>query len=87
MSRAEVVIYGYNFLRDELSICIKSKIGHSDMVGKLRFTPDGNLLVSASHDDWVTVWNSQGEELHSFHAGQTPDYLITNPLLPAMVKR
>jgi WD40 repeat protein len=44
--------------------------GHSDMVGKLRFTPDGNLLVSASHDYWVKVWNLQGEELHSFQAGQ-----------------
>jgi WD40 repeat protein len=44
--------------------------GHSDMVGKLRFTPDGNLLVSASHDYWVKVWNLQGEELRNFQAGQ-----------------
>jgi WD40 repeat protein len=44
--------------------------GHSDMVGKLRFTPDGNLLVSASHDYWVKVWNLPGDELHSIQAGQ-----------------
>jgi WD40 repeat protein len=36
------------------------------MVTKLRFTPDGNHLVSASHDYWVRVWNLQGEELGSF---------------------
>ena len=40
--------------------------GHTDVVTKLRFSPDGNLLVSASHDFSVRVWNLQGEELRSF---------------------
>jgi WD40 repeat protein len=40
--------------------------GHSDMVTKLRFSPDGRLLVSASHDYWVRVWSLQGEELRAF---------------------
>jgi len=43
--------------------------GHTDMVTKLRFSPDGDLLVSASHDLWVRVWNLQGEELRSIQAG------------------
>jgi WD40 repeat protein len=40
--------------------------GHTDMVIKLRFSPAGDLLVSASHDDSVRIWNTQGEELRSF---------------------
>ncbi len=44
--------------------------GHTDMVGKLRFSPDGDQLVSASHDYWVRVWNMQGEELRHLQAGQ-----------------
>jgi WD40 repeat protein len=44
--------------------------GHNDMVGKLRFSPDGDQLVSASHDYWVRVWNMQGEELRHLQAGQ-----------------
>ena len=43
--------------------------GHTDMVTKLRFSPDGNLLVSASHDHSVKVWNLQGEQLHTIQAG------------------
>ncbi len=43
--------------------------GHTDMVGKLRFSPDGNLLVSASHDHSVKVWNLQGEQLRTIQAG------------------
>jgi WD40 repeat protein len=40
--------------------------GHSDMVTKLRFTPDGKELVSASHDQSIRVWDMQGNELRSF---------------------
>jgi len=39
------------------------------MVTKLRFSPNGDFLVSASHDNWVRVWNLEGEALHSFQAG------------------
>jgi WD40 repeat protein len=39
--------------------------GHTDMVTKLRFSPDGDFLVSASHDNSVRVWNMNGEELRS----------------------
>jgi WD40 repeat protein len=40
--------------------------GHTDMVTKLRFTPDGQELVSASHDFSVRVWDMEGKELRSF---------------------
>jgi WD40 repeat protein len=40
--------------------------GHTDLVTKLRFSPDGDLLISASHDRWVRVWDMQGEELRAF---------------------
>ena len=43
--------------------------GHTDMVTKLRFSPDGNLLVSASHDHSIKVWNLQGEQLRTIQAG------------------
>src|SRR4030042_2046366 len=35
------------------------------MVTKLRFSPGGHFLVSASHDNSLRVWNMQGEELRS----------------------
>jgi WD40 repeat protein len=40
--------------------------GHTDMVTKLRFSPESDVLVSASHDGWVRVWDMQGEEVRSF---------------------
>ncbi len=48
---------------------LHSLSGHTDMVTKLRFTPNGDFLVSASHDNWVRVWNLEGEVLHSFQIG------------------
>lgn len=44
--------------------------GHTDMITKLRFTPAGNQLVSASHDYSVKVWDMIGEELHFLQAGE-----------------
>jgi hypothetical protein len=40
--------------------------GHTDMVTKMRFSPESDVLVSASHDRWVRVWDMQGVELRSF---------------------
>ena len=40
--------------------------GHTDMIGKLRFSPDGSRLYSASHDTWVRVWDMNGNEVFAF---------------------
>jgi WD40 repeat protein len=40
--------------------------GHTDMVGKLLFSPDGERLYSASHDTWLKVWDLKGKELGAF---------------------
>jgi WD40 repeat protein len=42
---------------------------HTDTVTKLKFSSNGDFLVSASHDYSVKVWNLLGEELISFTAG------------------
>jgi WD40 repeat protein len=44
--------------------------GHTDTVTKLRFSPDGDRLISASHDNSVRIWNMQGDELHTIQPGQ-----------------
>lgn len=40
--------------------------GHTDMVFKLRFSPSGDRLFSASHDTWVRIWEMNGEEVGAF---------------------
>ncbi|MGE5249391.1 MAG: hypothetical protein ACM3QS_04180 [Bacteroidota bacterium] len=40
--------------------------GHTDMIGKLRFSPDGSRLYSASHDTRVRVWDMDGNEVFAF---------------------
>jgi len=52
--------------------------GPTDMVTKLRFSPDGASLVSASHDYWVRIWSLSGELLRSIQTdalgiGISPD--------------
>lgn len=40
--------------------------GHTNMVGKLRFSPSGDRLYSASHDSWVRVWDKEGNQVDAF---------------------
>jgi WD40 repeat protein len=40
--------------------------GHTDIIGKLRFSPNGDRLFSASHDTWVRVWDMEGNLVHAF---------------------
>jgi len=40
--------------------------GHTNMVGKLRFSPSGDRLYSASHDTWVRVWDMEGNQVDAF---------------------
>jgi len=45
---------------------LHTSTGHTDIIGKLIFSPDGTRLVSASHDTWVRVWNIQGNLINAF---------------------
>ncbi len=40
--------------------------GHTDIVGKLRFSPNGDRLFSASHDTWVRTWDMAGNQVGAF---------------------
>ena len=40
--------------------------GHADVVYKLRFSPSGDRLISASHDTWVRIWDLEGNLLYDF---------------------
>ena len=49
--------------------------GHTDVVTKLKFTPDGTRLVSASHDTWVRVWDMDGKQVGAFQPTGALDWL------------
>ncbi len=38
--------------------------GHNDAVWRVNFSPDGQMLVSASRDNTVRIWNLDGKELN-----------------------
>ena len=41
--------------------------GHSGPVDVVAFSPDGNRVVSGSHDNLVKIWNTEtGAEVSSF---------------------
>ncbi|MDC0835367.1 TIR domain-containing protein [Geitlerinema sp. CS-897] len=40
--------------------------GHEDQINRVVFSPNGELLASASDDDTVRVWQRNGEVLHVF---------------------
>ncbi len=41
-------------------------VGHTDVIGKLRFSPHGDRLYSASHDSWVRIWDLNGNSVGAF---------------------
>ena len=40
--------------------------GHTAAVTRLKFSPGGDRLYSASHDTWVRVWDLKGNQLRAF---------------------
>jgi WD40 repeat protein len=40
--------------------------GHTNLIGKLIFSPDSDRLISASHDTWVKVWDMEGNLVQDF---------------------
>jgi WD40 repeat protein len=48
--------------------------GHSDLIGKLSFSPNGDQLISASHDTWVRIWDLEGNLMGSFQPTGALDF-------------
>lgn len=48
---------------------LKTIKGHTDIVFKLRFSPNSDRLFSASHDGTVRVWDSKGDPLEVIETG------------------
>lgn len=48
--------------------------GHTNVVGKLLFAPDGERLYSASHDSWIKVWDQEGSEVSAFQPTGADDF-------------
>jgi WD40 repeat protein len=48
--------------------------GHTDLIGKLSFSPDGDTLYSASHDTWVRAWDMEGNLVHAIQPPGALDY-------------
>jgi len=43
--------------------------GHTGPITKLRFSPAGDRLISASHDGWVRAWDRDGVQVGEFQPG------------------
>ena len=54
---------------------LKTLIGHGDWVTEVSFSPTGDILASASHDDTIKVWSRNGSHLRTLR-GHT-DYAIS----------
>jgi WD40 repeat protein len=55
-------------------ILLYTLVGHTDIIGKLSFSPHGDRLFSASHDTWVRVWDMEGNLTHTFQPQGAPDF-------------
>lgn len=42
----------------ETGVCIQSFMGHTDSIGSVVFSPEGNLAVSASDDKTLRLWST-----------------------------
>jgi WD40 repeat protein len=43
--------------------------GHTGPITKLRFSPEGDTLFSASQDSWVMVWDRNEKQVKAFQPG------------------
>jgi WD40 repeat protein len=44
--------------------------GHEKAVGSVRFSPDSKLMITASDDDYIRLWNLEGKLVRKFKAEQ-----------------
>ena len=48
---------------------VASVIGHTSGVSSVTFSPNGKLIVSASYDGTLCLWDAAGGQLVAFHEG------------------
>lgn len=58
--------FSIQLIRISDKILLHTLTGHTDIIGKLSFSPDGDRLISASHDTWVRIWDMEGNLIHAF---------------------
>lgn len=58
--------YSIRLIRISDKEILHTLIGHTDIIGKLSFSPDGERLLSASHDTWVRIWDMGGNLVYAF---------------------
>ena len=64
---------------DQNGQLLASKKIHTEDVNNISFSPDGEMIVSASDDGTVKLWNTQGELLETFteHNGEVVNGVFT----------
>lgn len=53
--------YSIQLISVEAEKLINTLSGHTDIITTLKFSPESDKLVSASHDTWVRIWDTTGE--------------------------
>lgn len=53
--------------------------GHGEIITKVNFSPDGQLIATASQDKTVKLWNWRGDELHSLPHQEPIKEIIFSP--------
>lgn len=59
-----------------------SFVGHIDMVGSVKFLPDGTRIVSGSYDRTIRVWDTEILEDHSVFYNEHTDTIRSVSLTP-----
>jgi WD40 repeat protein len=58
--------FSIQLIRISDKVLLHTLTGHTDIIGKLSFSPNGDRLFSASHDTWVRIWDMEGNLIHAF---------------------
>jgi len=56
-----------------------SLTGHQNSVNSVTFSPDGKIIVSASDDKTVKIWDLNGKELRTFNCEEKVTSLVFSP--------
>ena len=64
------LIFSSAYAEEEKPILVIDPQGHSALIGDLIFTPDGNRLISISHDKTARLWDVETGDLIRTLRGQ-----------------